>query len=182
MHGLPLGGVITGANIFAFVTLLLNLSLVSPRDLPRSLIVVSPRAPGNWLLYSHLHGCNRQTTPFEAMRAIFFSGSFFGMRGGRFPVLWPKKMYEIEDEIWFKTKRTLSCGLTSLLRWLWHVNVRPRYQRWNVDNATQRKESLHRQTIAFLLMWISSSSSLTYLPSLSTLTQPYLSVQIVHVR
>ena len=45
-----------------------------------------------------------------------FSGSFFGMRGGRFPVLGPKKMYEIADEIWFKTERTLSCGLTSLLR------------------------------------------------------------------
>ena len=42
MHGLPLGGVITGATIFAFVTLLLNLSLVSPRALPGSLIAVSP--------------------------------------------------------------------------------------------------------------------------------------------
>ena len=44
MHGLPLGGVITGATIFAFVTLVLNLSLVSPRALPGSLIAVSPRA------------------------------------------------------------------------------------------------------------------------------------------
>ena len=37
-------------------------------------------------------------------------------------------------------ENSLICGLTSLLRRLWHVNVRPRYQRWKVDNANTNKK------------------------------------------
>ena len=101
MHGLPLGGVITGATIFAFVTLLLNLSLVSPRALPRSLIAVSPRALRG--TFNSRQRFTQMTTTTDYFTAIYtvvtgkplllrqwrhfsFSGSFFGMRGGRFRV------------------------------------------------------------------------------------------------
>ena len=96
----------------------------------------------NWLLYNRRYGCNRQTTPLEAMQAIFFFRVFFfGMHGVQLPVLVHKEdAWNCRWALVQNGENSLICGLTSLLRRLWHVNVRPRYQRWKVDNANTNKK------------------------------------------
>ena len=128
MHGLPLGGVITGATIFAFVTLLLNLSLVSPRALPGSLIAVSPRALRR--TFNSRQRFTQMTTTTDYFTAIYtvvtgkplllrqwrhfsFSESFFGMRGGRFRV-WDQRRC-----------MKLQMRFGSKLRGLSHVDLPP---------------------------------------------------------
>ena len=63
------------------------------------------------------------------------------MHGVQLPVLVHKEdVWNCRWALVQNGENSLICGLTSLLRRLWHVNLRPRYQRWKVDNANTNKK------------------------------------------
>ena len=69
------------------------------------------------------------------------------MHGVQLPVLVHKEdVWNCRWALVQNGENSLICGLTSLLRRLWHVNVRPRYQRWKVDNANTNKKVFTNKT------------------------------------